>query len=113
MPRKTLGELEHLILLAVLRLSDEAAYGAAIIAEIEECTGRDLSHAAAYIALQRLESKRWIRAHAAVGSTERGGRARATFTVTPLGLSKLRESASALFTMWEGLDPALRGEGSS
>lgn len=113
MPRTSLGELEHLILLAVLRLGSTGAYGAAVIGEIEERTRRDLSHAAVYIGLQRLESKAWIRAHAAEGTTDRGGRARATFTVTPLGLSKLRESASALFTMWDGLDPALRGEGGS
>jgi DNA-binding PadR family transcriptional regulator len=112
MARTSLGELEHLILLAILRLGDDA-YGAGVIAEIEERTGRDLSHAAVYIALQRLEAKMWIVAHAAEGVTERGGRARATFEVTAVGRSRLRDSASALFTMWDGLDPALRGEGGS
>lgn len=112
MPRKSLGELEHLILLAVLRLGADA-YGAAIIAEIETRTGRDVSHAAAYIALQRLEAKSWVEARVAQGTTERGGRARATYTVTEIGRERLRESASALFAMWDTLDRALRGEGGS
>jgi len=110
MPRTSLGELEHLILLAILRLGSDA-YGAGVIAEIEKRTDRDVSHAAIYIALQRLEAKAYIESREATGTTERGGRARATFEITALGRERLRDSASALFTMWEGLDPALRGEG--
>jgi len=108
MGRTSLGELEHLILLAILRLERDA-YGAAIIGEIEGQTGRDVSHAAAYIALQRLEAKGLIASRTARGTTERGGRAKATFVVTAGGKHRLRDSASALFTMWEGVDPALRG----
>lgn len=108
MPRSTLGEIEHLILLAILRIGRDA-YGAAIIAEIEARTGRDVSHAAVYIALQRLEAKSYLAARDARGTTERGGRAKTNFTVTALGRTHLRESASALFAMWDGLDPALRG----
>jgi PadR family transcriptional regulator PadR len=110
MPRTSLGELEHLILLAILRLGTDA-YGAAIIAEMEERTARDVSHAAVYIALQRLEAKDWVASRSAEGTTDRGGRAKSTFTVTELGRTRLRESASALFGMWDGLDPALREEG--
>jgi DNA-binding PadR family transcriptional regulator len=109
MPRTSLGELEHLILLAVLRLGS-GAYGAAVITELEARTEREVSHAAVYISLQRLEAKRYVSSRSARGTTERGGRAKSTFTLTALGRSRLRESASALFTMWEGLDPALRGE---
>lgn len=108
MARLSLGELEHLILVAILRLGADA-YGAAIIAEIETQTGRDLSHAATYIALQRLEAKGLVATRSARGTTERGGRAKAIFSVTATGRAKLRASAEALFTMWDGLDPALRG----
>jgi PadR family transcriptional regulator, regulatory protein PadR len=112
MARTALGELEHLILVAILRL-EQTAYGAAVIAEIERHTARDLSHAAAYIALQRLQEKGLITARAAVGETERGGRAKSVFTVTARGRARLRESAAALFGIWRGLDPALRGGGRS
>jgi DNA-binding PadR family transcriptional regulator len=107
MPRAALGELEHLILVAIVRLGDNA-YGAAIIAEIERQTARDLSHAATYLALQRLQDKGFINARAAVGETERGGRAKAVFSLTKIGRERLRDSAAALFTMWKGLDPSLR-----
>jgi DNA-binding PadR family transcriptional regulator len=110
MPRASLGELEHLILLAILRLGADA-YGAAIISEIEARTERDLSHAAVYIALQRMETKGMVSSRAARGTTERGGRAKAVFALTALGDERLRQSASDLFSMWEGLDPALRTEG--
>ena len=112
MGRTALGELEHLILLAIIRLDDDA-YGAAIIGEIERQTSRDLSHAATYIALQRLQEKGLVAARAAVGETARGGRAKAVFTVTAAGRERLRESGAALFAMWKGLDPALRGRGRS
>lgn len=109
MGRNALGELEHLILLAVVRL-DHDAYGAAVIEEIESHTGREVSHAAVYIALQRLERKDMLTARDQEPAQGRGGRARRYFTVTDAGLERLRESASALFGMWKGVDPALRGE---
>lgn len=112
MPRSALGELEHLILLAILRLGEQA-YGAAVIAEIETQTGRDLSHAATYLALQRLQDKHFIVARTTFGATERGGRAKAVFAITATGRERLRDSAAALFTMWKGLDPALRSKGRS
>lgn len=110
MPRTSLGELEHLILVAILRLEDRA-YGAGVIAEIERQTGRDLSHASTYLALQRLRAKGLIAAHAGSSATERGGRARFVFSVTKSGRDRLRESAAAIFTLWKGLDPALRSRG--
>lgn len=112
MPRGLLGELEHLILLAIVRRGSDA-YGAAIIDEIETQTGRELAHAAVYIALQRLEAKGLIASRTMKGTTERGGRAKASFVVTAAGRVRLRESASALFTMWAGVDPALRQRGRS
>jgi DNA-binding PadR family transcriptional regulator len=112
MPRGLLGELEHLILLAIVRRGSDA-YGAAIIDEIETQTGRDVAHAAVYIALQRLEAKGLIASRTVKGTTERGGRAKASFVMTASGRARLRESASALFTMWDGVDPALRQRGRS
>ena len=112
MGRALLGELEHLILLAIVRRGRDA-YGAAIIDEIETQTERELAHAAVYIALQRLEAKGLIASRTVSGTTERGGRAKARFVVTPPGRARLRASASALFTMWQGVDRALRQRGRS
>ena len=107
MSRSSLGEFEHLILLAVLRLGDQA-YGVAIIDELEERTGREVSQAATYIGLKRLRDKRLLTSRLADPSPERGERARRYFTVTDIGIERLRESAAALFGMWEGLDPKLK-----
>ena len=49
-----------MILLATLRLGEEA-YGVSILREIEAQTQRDVSQAAAYLTLKRLEGKGWIR----------------------------------------------------
>ncbi len=107
MSRNSLGEFEHLILLAVLRLGD-LAYGVSIIDELERRTGREVSQAATYIGLKRLRDKGLLTSRLADGSPERGERARRYFTVAPLGIERLREAASALFSMWEGLDPKLK-----
>ena len=107
MGRNALGELEHLILVAVLRLG-EAAYGAAVIEEIEAHTGREVSHAASYIALKRLERKEMLAGRTEEETAGRGGRARRFFTVTEDGMGRLRESASALFGIWQDVDPAVR-----
>ncbi len=106
MTRTALGEFEPLILLAVLRMGNEA-YGVSIIDELENRTGREISQAATYIGLKRLRDKGLLRSHLADPSPERGERARRYFEVTKFGLERLRESANALFSMWEGLDPEL------
>jgi DNA-binding PadR family transcriptional regulator len=107
MTRNALGEFEHLILLAVIRLGSNA-YGANIIEEVEARTGRDISQAAAYIALKRLDEKGLLRSRMGPGTAERGDRAKRFFRVTAEGKVRLRDSAHALFSMWAGLDPALR-----
>jgi DNA-binding PadR family transcriptional regulator len=107
MTRSALGEFEHLILLAVIRLGSEA-YGARIIDELEVRTGREISQAAAYIALKRLDEKGLLQCRIGPGSAERGDRARRFFRVTAEGRTRLRQSARALFSMWDGIDPALR-----
>ncbi len=110
MTRTALGEFEHLILLAVVRLGDEA-YGVTIIDELEHRTGREISQAATYIGLKRLRDKGLLTSRLADPSPERGQRARRYFEVTKFGLERLRDSANALFSMWEGLDPDLREYG--
>ncbi|NKB89145.1 MAG: PadR family transcriptional regulator [Acidobacteria bacterium] len=102
MGRKVLGELEHLLLVAILRRGDDA-YGAAIIGEIERRTGQELSRAGAYIALQRLERKELISARDGEQTADRGGRPRRYFELTSAGRAKLDASAASLFAMWEGL----------
>ena len=91
MPRNNLGELEQVLMLAVLRLGGEA-YGAAIRAEILERTGRSITPGAIYPTLDRLEARGLLRSHVGEPPAERGGRARRHFHITPAGLRDVKRS---------------------
>lgn len=101
-----LGELEQLVMLAVLRLEDRA-YGVPILEEIEKQTGRDLSRAAVYITLTRLENKGYLISHLADPTPERGGRAKRYFQVQRASVALLKESRRGLLNMWRGLETVL------
>lgn len=106
--RSALGEFEHLILLAIIRL-DTGAYGAAIVDELETRTGRDVSQGATYIALKRLQQKGLVLSRIGEANTRRGGRPKRYFAVTEEGTMRLRDSGNALFNMWQGLDALQEG----
>ena len=101
-----LGELEQIVLLAVLRLGDEA-YTAPILEQIERQTHRKIARGALYTALDRLEVKGCLRSRLGESLPERGGRARRYFTVTPIAIRALRESRLALMRLWHGLESIL------
>jgi len=104
--RNSLGEFEHLILLAVYRL-DRNAYGVSVIQEVEDRTGRTVTQAAAYLTLRRLEEKGFIKSKLGQPTAERGGRAKRFFAITRTGTAQLRDSRDALAKMWEGVSPEL------
>jgi PadR family transcriptional regulator, regulatory protein PadR len=106
MPRTSLGEFEHLVLLAVLRLGD-SAYAPAILEELETRTGRPASPGSMYVTLDRLEDKGLLRSRLADSDDERGGRPRRYVTVTALGVRELRASRAALIKLWRGLEGIL------
>jgi DNA-binding PadR family transcriptional regulator len=103
-----LGELEQIVLLAVLRAGDQA-YAIPILEQIERHTGRKVARGALYTALDRLESKGCLRSRLGDPLPERGGRARRYFSVTPLAVGALRESRRALLRLWRGIDSVLEG----
>src|SRR5215204_7584711 len=90
-----LGELEQIVLLAVMRLGQEA-YAVPILEQIDEQTGRKIARGALYTALDRLEGKGCLRSRLGDPLPERGGRARRYFTVTPSAVRALRASRLAL-----------------
>src|SRR5688572_7599385 len=93
--REHLGEFEQIVLLAILRLGDDA-YGVPIRMEIEERTGRALTIGALYRTLDRLEEKGFVSSSFSDPTPERGGRSKRYFKVKPLGLRTLRASRVAL-----------------
>jgi len=106
MGRESLGDLEHLVLLALLRLGDEG-YGVQILDEIAQRTGREPARAAVYIALRRLEAKGLLKSRLGEATPERGGRAKRFFRLTPSALKQLRASRTALISMWQQIEHRL------
>ena len=100
--RDYLGEFEHLVLLATLRLGEQA-YGVPVRQEIQTRTGRDVSVGAVYSTLDRLEAKGYVASSYGGATEERGGRSKRFFRITPEGLSAVTESQRALGKMTEGL----------
>ena len=103
MSETTLGAFEQLVLLAILRLGDEA-YTVPVIDEIEARTGRQVAHASVYVAMRRLEKKGLVTSRMSEPTAERGGRSRRYFRVEPRALVLLRDHHDALLAMWEGLE---------
>ena len=101
-----LGEFEHIVLLAILRLGD-GAYAIPIREEIEERTGRSVARGALYTALERLEAKRCLRSRMSEPLPERGGRSRRYFAITAAGLAAIRASRRSLLRLWQGLESRL------
>jgi PadR family transcriptional regulator len=102
----TLGEFEQVVLLAILRLGDDA-YAVTVRDEILRCTGRDVSRGSIYITLDRLETKGYLKSRLADPTPERGGRAKRYYTLRPRAVEALRESRRALVALWRGLDSVL------
>ena len=98
-----LKDFELLVLLAVLRLEEDDAYGVPIAAEIEQTTGRSVALASIYAALERLEDRGWVASRVGESTAQRGGRAKRHFRVTTQGLRRVREAKGALVKMWTGI----------
>jgi DNA-binding PadR family transcriptional regulator len=101
--REHLGEFEQIVLLAVLRLGQNA-YGVPVLREIEIRTGRSVTVGALYRTLDRLEEKGYVTSWFGDPVPERGGRSKRYFRVEPLGIRALNVSHRDLMAMWEGVD---------
>lgn len=107
MSRPYLGDFEHLVLLAVIRLVD-AGYGLAIRDEIVQRTARDVSTGAVYTTLDRLERKGLVRSSVEQGTLARDNRVRRRYEVTPAGNEAVSAAQRDIRAMSRGL--ILRGD---
>jgi PadR family transcriptional regulator, regulatory protein PadR len=98
-----LGEFEQIVLLAILRLGEDA-YGASIRSEIEKCTGRGPSAGAMYTTLDRLESKAMLTSRMGEPTAQRGGRAKRYFKVTKTGSVAVTRAQRAYQRLLKGLE---------
>lgn len=94
-----LGEFEEVVLLIVALLHDQA-YGVAITEELANQTGRLVSISAVHAVLSRLEEKGLVSSRMGGATAERGGRRKRFFTVSPAGSSALREIHATRNQLW-------------
>lgn len=98
------SEFEQMVLLAILRLGDDA-FALAIIRELDKEAGRSVSRGALYKTLERMEGKSYLVWSTEHSTPDRGGHPRRLFSVTRAGVEVLRSSREALLRLWAGLDP--------
>lgn len=106
MPSTYLGEFEHLLLLAVLRLGSEA-FGVEIARELDGRAERRVSRGALYTSLDRLEEKGLLKWTLSPGGADRDGLPRRLYSLSPAGLAALRDSRATLHRMWQGIEHLL------
>jgi PadR family transcriptional regulator PadR len=106
MNKEFLGEFEELVLTMVGILQDDA-YGNAIVSEIRERLGREVNLSAVHVTLYRLEDKGLLKSKMGGATNTRGGRRKRIFTVTNAGLSMLRMMKEARMELWK-LIPQLK-----
>jgi PadR family transcriptional regulator PadR len=87
-----LGEFEHIIVLALLRLEDRA-YGVTVRQEIELRTDREVSIGAVYATLDRLERKGYVTSYLGDPTPERGGRSKRFFRITAEGVAAVSRTS--------------------
>lgn len=102
MKRQYLTDFELMILLAILRVG-ENAYGVPIAREIEQTGGRPVLVGAVYAALDRLEANGLVSSRVGEPTAERGGKAKRYFTVTPRGVRSVQETQRALSALSRGI----------
>jgi DNA-binding PadR family transcriptional regulator len=90
-----LGEVEQLVVLAVLRLGSEG-YAVPIRDLIREEAGVELSRGTIYVTLERLERKGYVTSWFSHPQAVRGGKARRLFRLKPAGLAAIKASKRAV-----------------
>ena len=104
MSRTALGEFEHHVMLALVRLGGRSR-GAPIVVELETATGRSVSPAAVFIALRRLEQRGYAKSSKREARPGEGGRGSREFQITSQGRAKLAASRRTFERLWGGADP--------
>ncbi|MEJ7646224.1 MAG: helix-turn-helix transcriptional regulator [Chryseolinea sp.] len=100
--RHQLGEFEELVLLTVGILY-KAAYGVAVIDEMERRLNRKVSIGALQTVLKRLEHKGYLLSEFGESTQVRGGKRKRYFRLTALGSRVLRETQTQRADMFNAI----------
>ncbi|NQZ74741.1 MAG: PadR family transcriptional regulator [Ekhidna sp.] len=95
-----LGEFEELILTMVL-IQGEDAYGNTIVKAIKEHQNREVNLSSVHITLYRLEEKGFLESYMGGATKERGGRKKRYFKITNAGKVLLQEMKDSRTNLWK------------
>lgn len=96
-----LSSHDEILLLAIINLKKNA-YGVTIRRHVSEITGKEWSIGAIYDPLYRLEQKGYVESILTGPTSERGGRSKRVFSVTPKGIKALQEHKAVQDKLWLG-----------
>ena len=105
---ETLGTFEQAVLLAILRLKEDA-YGRGILREVQERLKREIVAGAIHATLERLEAKGLIRSRLGQGTPLRDGRAKRFYRLEPAGVQALNDARATVNEIWHGIRWPLKG----
>src|SRR3954462_2723784 len=97
-----LGSFEQAVLIGVMRLG-AAAYGRAILKDVQARLERDIAPGAVHATLDRLEKKGLLGSKLGSGTPIRAGRARRYYRLLPAGVRALNDARKATDNIWRGL----------
>ena len=98
---KELTKAEEILLLAILRLKDDA-YGVAIKQHIQKTTGKAFPYGTLYFILEQLTKKGFVKRFPGESRPERGGRSRIYYALTPDGTTALKHAYKMQQKIWDG-----------
>jgi DNA-binding PadR family transcriptional regulator len=99
---EVLGAFEQAVLLALVRLGEDA-YGRAILKEVQERLEREVAAGAVHATLERLQNKGLITSRLGPGTPVRAGRARRYYRIQPAGIGALNDAREAVDALWRGI----------
>ncbi len=103
MSGKFISRSEEFLLLAVWRLKGNA-YGVTIRDQLKKATGKTWAYGALFVMLRRLEKKGYLTSHFADPSSQRGGKSKRIFQLSPRGVKALKDVRKAHESIWSGIE---------
>ena len=99
---KLLSKAEEMILLAILRLGNNA-YGVAIRKKVREGAGKNYTYGTLYGLLDQLVRKEYVTKAKGEPTHERGGRSKTCYTLTAEGIDALKQAMEMQRLVWRGI----------
>ena len=98
-----LSRAEEIVLLAIYKCKDNA-YGVTIREQIFKDIGRHWSFGVIYKTLKKMKAKGYVDKISSAPISERGGRSKYYYELTPAGISALEKIKSVHSSLWKGIE---------